>query len=75
MFPISDVILVVFEIMSIWLLSSSPMSFKCLIFPDFVVFESMWMGTFLRVHILDLFMKNWPSDKKSSKIALFMHPI
>ena len=39
------------------------MSFKFLIFLDFINFESMRNGTFMRRHILDLFMKNWPSNR------------
>ena len=43
------------------------MSFKFLIFPDFVDFEIMQKGTFLRGNILDLFINNWPSDRMKFK--------
>ena len=58
MFPRSDVVVVLFEVIPILLLSLSPMSFKCLMFPDFDNLESMRKGTFLRCQIVDLFLNN-----------------
>ena len=63
MFPRSEVSVVVFEIITIWLLSLSPMSFKCLIFSNFDSIERMWKGTFLRGHFIDLFLNNWTKER------------